>query len=195
MHKTYLSALMLCALISSPALAAAASPATGTAGMAAIAPTPQAKPVRLSPCNNYAVEVYFDNGQMYTLDFYGENIVRLFQDNNGGIVRPPKAEPEAEILVKNPRRTGFRLQLKTTDAEYIVSTPSMDVRIDRATGLLHITQDGREVVRQTAPIAIDNAKAALTLACHDSEYFYGGGVQNGRFSHRGQSIAIENTNN
>ena len=195
MHKTYLSALMLCALISSPALAAAASPATGTAGMAAIAPTPQAKPVRLSPCNNYAVEVYFDNGQMYTLDFYGEHIVRLFQDNNGGIVRPPKAEPEAEILVKNPRRTGFRLQLKTTDAEYIVSTPSMDVRIDRATGLLHITQDGREVVRQTAPIAIDNAKAALTLACHDSEYFYGGGVQNGRFSHRGQSIAIENTNN
>ena len=54
-----------------------------------------------------------------------------------------------------------------------MSSPSIVVRIDRATGLLHITQDGREVVRQTAPIAIDNAKAALTLACHDSEYFYG----------------------
>ncbi|MDR2804482.1 MAG: DUF5110 domain-containing protein, partial [Dysgonamonadaceae bacterium] len=29
---------------------------------------------------------------------------------------------------------------------------------------------------------------------HPEEYFYGGGVQNGRFSHKGQAIAIENQN-
>ena len=38
------------------------------------------------------------------LDFYGQNICRLFQDPNGGIVRDPQAKPEAQILVAQPRR-------------------------------------------------------------------------------------------
>ena len=197
MRKKYLSAFMICALIaaSSTTASATAFTATDATDAASVTATATAKPVRISKCNNFAVEVYFDNGTMYTLDFYGKNIFRLFQDNSGGIVRPPKAEPEADILVKNPRRTDFRLQIQTTDTAYIVGTPAMDVHINRATGLLSITQNGREVLRQTAPIAIDDSKSSITLACHDGEYFYGGGVQNGRFSHRGQSIAIENTNN
>ena len=38
------------------------------------------------------------------LDFYGQNIFRVFQDPNGGIVREPQAKPEAQILVAQPRR-------------------------------------------------------------------------------------------
>lgn len=195
MRKTYLSALMVCALIAGAAATATASTAKSVATPANIAAENTAKPVRISQCNNYAVEVYYDNGTMFTLDFYGKNIFRLFQDNTGGIIRPPKAEPEAEILVKTPRRTGFKLEIQTTDAEYTIGTGAIEVRINRATGLLSISQEGREVLQQVAPIAIDGDKSALTLACRPDEYFYGGGVQNGRFSHRGQSIAIENTNN
>ncbi len=32
-----------------------------------------------------------------TLDFYGENIFRMFQDNAGGVIRDPQAEPEAKF--------------------------------------------------------------------------------------------------
>ena len=39
-----------------------------------------------------------------TIDFYGENIFRVFQDNSGGIIRGPEAKPEAQILVDQPRR-------------------------------------------------------------------------------------------
>ena len=53
--------------------------------------------------NPTAVEVYFSNGQHATLDFYGKNIFRLFVDPSGGILRDPKADPEAQILVDDPR--------------------------------------------------------------------------------------------
>ncbi len=42
---------------------------------------------------------------------------------------------------------------------------------------------------------LDKNKVSLSLKENAGEYFYGGGVQNGRFSHKGKAIAIENTNN
>lgn len=54
--------------------------------------------------NPTTVEVLFSDGQRMTLDFYGENIVRLFQDPNGGIIRDPQASPEAQILTDSPRK-------------------------------------------------------------------------------------------
>ena len=58
--------------------------------------------------NPTTVEVLFSDGQRMTLDFYGENIVRLFQDPNGGIIRDPQASPEAQILTdrSEERRVG-----------------------------------------------------------------------------------------
>ena len=54
--------------------------------------------------NPTTVELRLENNERMTIDFYGENIFRLFQDNNGGILRDPAAKPEAKILVSNPRK-------------------------------------------------------------------------------------------
>ena len=185
---------MACAMMSM-GMSYAAHPDIAAASPTEIADAAGARPVKMQQNNPYAVEVYFDDNTHFTLDFYGENIFRLFQDNKGGIIRNPKAEPEAEILVKNPRKTGFKLQLQTTDADFIVATPRLTVSIDRRTGLLRVKDGEREVLQQTGNFQLEENKTSFTLACHEQEYFYGGGVQNGRFSHRGESIAIENTNN
>ena len=60
--------------------------------------------------NPTTVDVIFGNERM-TFDFYGDNIFRLFQDNNGGIIRDPEAKPEAQILVDNPRRKVSKLEV------------------------------------------------------------------------------------
>ncbi|MDE5934662.1 MAG: alpha-xylosidase, partial [Muribaculaceae bacterium] len=39
-----------------------------------------------------------------------------------------------------------------------------------------------------------DGNTTVTLSASPTEYFYGGGVQNGRFSHRGRKISIENQN-
>ncbi|MDO4211564.1 MAG: alpha-xylosidase, partial [Bacteroidales bacterium] len=166
--------------------------------------------------NNYAVEIYYANGQMMTIDFYSANIFRIFQDNNGGVIRNPKAEPEAEILVKDARR-GANVNLTETDRFITIDTEcafkvrgqypaiAIEVKIDRKTALMTVTnkRTGKVAFQTVASLQLPPlgggwegaVGATLTLACNPGEYFYGGGVQNGRFSHRGTSIAIENTNN
>ena len=56
-------------------------------------------------------------------------------------------------------------------------------------------ETGETVIEEAAPVAFESDKTTLTFRAHTNEYFYGGGVQNGRFSHKGKIIAIENTNN
>ena len=161
--------------------------------------------VRLTPVqitsarqiNPTTVEVLYANGQHVTFDFYGENIFRVFQDNEGGIVRDPKAPHEAHILVNNPRRSTGGVKLETGDKAVSIKTPRIAVSIDRASGLLTVTKvaTGEKVIEGVAPVEIGAKKTTVTLKERQGEYFYGGGVQNGRFSHKGKVIPIVNTNN
>ena len=141
-------------------------------------------------------EVTLADGQRLLLDFYGDNIVRLFQDPKGGAVRDPEAKPEAKILVAQPRKDIAGLTVGEADGSFTLSTGRIAMLIDKQSGLMRITdtQTGRTVLEETAPALFEKNKVTLTLKAAPDEYFYGGGVQNGRFSHRGQQIAIENTN-
>ena len=146
--------------------------------------------------NPTTVELRLGNGQRVTLDFYGDNIFRMFQDNSGGILRDPKAKPEAKILVGNPRKDVKKLNVAESDKTYTVTTSKIEITVCKATGLIKATdlETGKVAFEETAPVLFKNAKTTVTLKCNKGEYFYGGGVQNGRFSHAGKVIDIENQN-
>ena len=145
--------------------------------------------------NPTTVEVAFGDERM-TLDFYGDNIFRLFQDNTGGVIRDPEARPEARILVENPRRKVSALDVEDKADAVVVSTPRIEVAVDKATRLMRVTdrESGRTVVEQVSPVEFGDGRVTVVLGEEPQEYFYGGGVQNGRFSHKGKIIAIENQN-
>ena len=147
--------------------------------------------------NPTTVEVTYADGKQLTVDFYGDNIFRLFRDDNGGVVRDPQATPPAKILVENARRSTQSVDLRNESNGVVISTPRIAVRFDKQTGLMTVvdTKSGETVVESVAPVSFDKNSTTLTLKAQSGEYFYGGGVQNGRFSHKGKSIAIENTNN
>ena len=146
--------------------------------------------------NPTAVELNFGNNQRMTIDFYGENIFRLFQDNNGGIIRDPFATPEAKILVSNPRKEVSKIEVQENDKTYTIKTSQIEVVVCKKSGLLKVTdlKTGKAVIEETAPVLFKNAKTTVTLKGNEGEFFYGGGVQNGRFSHAGKVIDIENQN-
>lgn len=73
-----------------------------------------------------------------TLDFYGESIFRLFQDNAGGILRDPQAEPEARILVPQPRQTVCQLTIDRSSQQASVATRRVLVTFDKATTLMTV---------------------------------------------------------
>ncbi|MBR4779182.1 MAG: DUF5110 domain-containing protein, partial [Bacteroidaceae bacterium] len=148
------------------------------------------------------VEVRYMDGQVRVLDFYGPHIVRIFQDPVGGPVRDPEAKPEAKILVENPRRWGDKAEIVVEGLT--VSTVSMRLSFNEGTGqmtvgyrnLVHFVKGGsREIIHETAPVSIENRHTVVRLSRTADECFYGGGMQNGRFSHSGKVIQIVNTNN
>ena len=146
--------------------------------------------------NPTTAEVVFSDGKICTVDFYGENIFRVFQDNSGGIVRDPQADPPARILADNPRRDPGKVSASMEQGCAVIRTAGTEVRFSPE-GILSVTDlaRGEKVIEGTAPAEFARGKVTLTFKCRDGEYFYGGGVQNGRFSHAGEQIAIENTNN
>lgn len=153
--------------------------------------------LRAQQINPTTVEVMLSDGCRMTVDFYGENIFRLFRDDKGGIVREPQAVPEAQILVDNPRKAVAPLVLQDDGSAVTVSTARIRLTVNKNTGLLTVTnlKTGAVVIEETAPARLEKDKVTLTLKASPQEYFFGGGVQNGRFSHKGKAIAIVNTNN
>lgn len=145
--------------------------------------------------NPTTVEILYSDGGVLTLDFYGQNIFRIFRDPKGGIVRHPSSNPPAQILVNNPRKDAGRLTVVENDANVAVSTAEVQVRFDRQTGLMCVTdlRNGREVIKEVKPVDFRKHSTTVTFANVSDEYFYGGGVQNGRFSHRGKRIDIVNS--
>ncbi len=142
-----------------------------------------------------SVELSLAGNEKLIFDFYADNIFRLFQDNSGGLIRDPDAKPLAKILTENPRKA---VVLSLTNAKDIVtlSTGKIKVLIDKNNGLLKVINaaDNAIILQQAAPIRFGKDVVALTLKESSGEYFYGGGLQNGRFSHKGKAIAIENQN-
>ncbi|MDR1096875.1 MAG: DUF5110 domain-containing protein, partial [Tannerella sp.] len=149
-----------------------------------------------NPINPTTIEVIFSDENRMTFDFYGENIFRLFRDPSGKIIRDPEAVPEAKILTGHPRKPVAKPVIKTENSTLSISTDKIELLLDRQTGLLRAVnrETGKTVFEELRPALFEKDKVTLTLKEDPHEYFYGGGVQNGRFSHRGKAISIENQN-
>lgn len=157
---------------------------------------PAEKIIRAKKINPTTIEILFTNDHRMLIDFYGENIFRIFRDDSGGMIRDPEAKPEAQILVDNPRKSLSSLNFTDADGMISISTETINIQLDKNTPLMKVInlQTNKIVVEEVAPIQFETRKVTLTFKENPEEYFYGGGVQNGRFSHKGKSIAIENQN-
>ena len=182
----YLSALAAVALATSHAGAT-----TSIANSVTEQHTPDAISITgATRINPTTIELKLSDGKRFVMDFYGDNIFRLFRDDNGGIIRNPIANPPADILVKNPRKHTGDININDQDDKIIVSTPKLAVEWNKADATMSVTDrtTGKTVVSETSPVRFEKGKTVMTLAEKPNEYFYGGGVQNGRFSHKGRTI-------
>ncbi|WP_443937822.1 TIM-barrel domain-containing protein [Pedobacter sp. MW01-1-1] len=155
-----------------------------------------AKIITAKKINPTTVELEYSNGNSLTFDFYAENIFRLFQDNTGGTIRDPQATPAAKILVENPRRAVSTLSVNEQANQISITTAGVTILVDKNTSLLKVQnlKNKATALEFVKPIAFEKNGVTLSLKENPDEYFYGGGVQNGRFSHKGKQIAIENQN-
>jgi hypothetical protein len=142
------------------------------------------------------VELTYQNNQHFYIDFYGENIFRIFAGTNNIKPQDPVANPPAKILADQPRAKTVKLQLKDHSGVINMLTRSVSVSVDKKTGIIQVVNllTGETVCSFLNPITLESNRSNLVLKESPDEYFFGGGVQNGRFSHKGKTIAIENQN-
>ncbi|WP_433863708.1 TIM-barrel domain-containing protein [Sphingobacterium thalpophilum] len=152
--------------------------------------------IAVQQINPTTVEIVFENNQRLTLDFYGNHIFRMFQDVHGGIIRDPEAKPQAKILVDQPRGKVDGLEVSEEGNRIHILTKDIRFTMDKQTSQFSVLnrKTNKVVVESLKPIAFQEKQVILELKENDDEYFFGGGVQNGRFSHKGKVIAIENQN-
>ncbi len=149
---------------------------------------------KLFHTNPTTVQLIFTDKHRLTIDFYGENIFRVFEDTAGGIIRKPESSPSANILVENPRKPVSQLAIKDAANNITISSTKISLEINKNTSLFKVINKAtHKVVLETLkPVEFGEGKVMLVLKENPQEYFYGCGVQNGRFSHKGKSIAIVN---
>ena len=137
-----------------------------------------------------------EGGKKY-IKFYGPNIFRIFHDPQNGIAfRDPEAKPEARILTADPARPVGGITVSTENESFVAKTSCIALVVRKEDGTISVKdlRNGRTVMTETAPAAIGGGKVTVSLAARPDEYFYGAGIQNGRFSHKGNAVNIVNEN-
>ena len=140
-------------------LALACSGTYAASPQAMVSTTTETRIENVVQINPTTVEIVFNNRQRMTLDFYGDNIFRMFQDNNGGILRDPQAEPEARILADQPRKE-CRLTVTDEAGTVTIGTGRIEVKFDKGTALMTVTDltTGTVAREETAPVDFQREK-------------------------------------
>ncbi|WP_227009055.1 TIM-barrel domain-containing protein [Christiangramia fulva] len=151
---------------------------------------------KLTKISETAIRIDQKNSSGIVVDFYGNRIFRLYQDMPFTGVHLPKANPPAKILVDNPKQPISGLQFSNNDTEIIIRTDAVKIVFNKTSGTFNVTdlESNHVVLEEVAPVQMDSTRVRIALREDPDEFFYGGGVQNGRFSHKGKTIAIENQN-
>lgn len=99
-----------------------------------------------------------------------------------------QAQPDDSDYYSHP---GAKVT-ETADT-FEISSEGVSISLDKVTEKMTVKNSNNEIVLQeSAPLTIQNHSTIQTLTEDETEYFYGGGTQNERFSHKGKSINIVN---
>ena len=83
--------------------------------------------------------------------------------------------------------------VKETETAFEIGTEGgATIVLEKATAKMSIKNASGEVVMSEKEALTIGSKTVQKLNTNDTEYFFGGGTQNGRFTHKGQSINIKN---
>ncbi|KAI8423664.1 hypothetical protein MSG28_012712 [Choristoneura fumiferana] len=138
-------------------------------------------------------------GRIYILN---GNIFRYYVSSQDFLdfPTPKNKEDVAKIVIKRVEdydTVPFEISvLEEKDDYYIIDAEHIQICFDkqRATMTVKDKRANRKVLQEATSIFLSDDNTSQVLLHNHKEHFYGGGMQNGRFAHKGESIEIVNTN-
>lgn len=148
--------------------------------------------------------IRYATGQVAQVQLYNDHVFRYYIDPTGEFQEvPDPSREDRPAIIATKDYASYKSQynetgrLITEDSRYIIETDKVWLIFDKETAELSIYDrvNERYVTREVAPIQLSASGTTQTLSQDANEYFFGGGMQNGRFTHKGTSINIVNENN
>lgn len=142
------------------------------------------------------VEVVTKEHRKMFFEFYRPNIFRLYSDPKGSAPQDPITTPPAKIVVSSAKDNQINSSFREDENNIYISSEAVKISFSKSKSTFSIIdlKTGKVVLKELSPLQYNNKGVTQTLSSSPNEYFYGGGSQNGRFSHKGQCINIVNEN-
>jgi alpha-glucosidase len=129
--------------------------------------------------------------------FYREDVFRIWLAPDGAFTDPANtppsdpSAPHANIVVKGDY-PGVTPRLDDAGVYYRLATAALALRVYKVPlrFALYHADDRQRIWEETVPLTWGGGRSTQVLSRRTDEQFFGGGMQNGRFSHRGQTIAV-----
>ena len=152
--------------------------------------------------NQNQIEIEYETGQTGRVDIYTDKIIRfqVEQEGNEFVDTPEPSQPDkpAEIITKDLDDFDVIVPTVTeTENYYEIATDSLVLELDKKRGTAKLYKKGQKdpLFEEAEPLQLSEEGTKQTLKANENTYYFGGGTQNGRFSHKGERINIVNENN
>lgn len=134
----------------------------------------------------------FTNGAMrYRVEFFGTDVFRIQAAPEGNFADPLNDPTAAQILVDDLPVNRERVDCELSEDAVVWRTAAVTLEMNRKTGAFSLSRaDGTPIFTETKPLAFSGTTVTQTLSTDPDEFYYGGGQQNGHFSHKGTKIEI-----
>ena len=123
--------------------------------------------------------------------FYKDDIFRI-QAAPKGIYKDPKNDPKKAQILVGDLAARAKVDVKETADSITFKTAKTTLVINKKTATFEaFDAAGKSIVKELAPIDFTAQKTVQTLSSGIEEFYYGGGQQNGYFSHKGTKISVK----
>ncbi len=152
-----------------------------------------------------AVTDFAADGSQYTLTagtakvrvvFVKDDVFRIWLAPDGTFTDPantPPTDPTAPAsnIVAKTDYPKPKTSWKDRGSYYSLTTGAIEVRANKSPLRFSLYRaNGQQVWSETAPLSWNDSSASQSLSRGATEQFFGGGMQNGRFSHRDKTITV-----
>ncbi|CAH0714982.1 unnamed protein product, partial [Brenthis ino] len=160
--------------------------------------------IKILEKNDKFYSIIYKTGEIGRLHILNDHVFRYYMSPSGKFneyPEPNNPQDVAKIVIKNLDDygyTAFQLSLLIDlNTHYIVQTKDLQIVFDKILGTLKVydIKTDKDVLHEATPLSYADRKSVQRIHQKTKEYFFGGGMQNGRFSHKGEIIKIVNCNN
>ena len=181
------------------ALAMVLSTVPGLAAVPAHAANGRLTGVQSAEAVGNIVTVHFSDGITGKITFLEGDIFRYNVDPTGAFseyattvygnsVKIPQY-PDSYDAYSHPKAT-----VSEADGYLVIEAGDTTIKFEKATAKMTVAYNGKVVMEEKEALTIGD-QTVQTIVKNEGENFFGGGTQNGRFMHTGESINIKNESN